>query len=70
MNSNVIASAIIGVSLIAAVFLGGRYLEQYNRTRAVEVCYETSTLPYTTETEEGMYFDGEKYKACMDDMGY
>ncbi len=70
MNSNIISSAIIAIALIVTTFIGGRYIEQYNRTQAIKVCYETSTLPYTSETGEGMYFDGEKYKACMNNMGY
>ena len=70
MDNRIIASAVVAVATIASVILAGRYVDQASRTRAVEVCYATSTLPYTSKDGEGMFFDKEKYKACMNEMGY
>ncbi len=70
MDSKIIGSAITAVGIIVTALIIGRYIDQFNKGNAVKVCYETSTLPYTTKDGNGMYFDKEKYKACMKDIGY
>jgi hypothetical protein len=70
MDSKVISSAILAIGLIVTAFLLGRNIEQYNKGNAVKACYETSTLPYQSDKGNGMYFDKEKYNACMNSMGY
>lgn len=70
MDNRVIASAIMAVGLIVTALIVGRYIGDFNKGNAVKVCYETSTLPYESESGKGMYFDKEKYNACMKSMGY